>query len=586
MRKNLPYYALLSVLFCGLLVSCVNKEYTVKGPIDYSVGADMTIIGPVGHTKVKLCEALPENFNSFKFKIKDDEIYLCKQDTQHLGNDIFESLKMFITGDFSYPLGLNVNPSSKYIGTFEKILEFEFPNLNTNPNERLDSMLFDDGQYMTVSLTLPISVSDGSYIDLVCNYDEFDINSRIYPNNTAHFNLNGTFTEVKFDLSRSKIKLHGGNKFYITAKGYLVSNSEIPVGLDATFKLKIEKQIPRITYGYLGPDRIIYETTKKIPFAYTKDLTNNDFFLPFYNPVIYIHGLNSIGIPAQYNLDYVKMSGINPETQERTSVYADFNGNPGTEFVLNYPTPAEIKDLSTDQLINFNTPSIIKTTDFKLDKDFGHTERLFQIKGDSLEYHYKIKPVNVQGENISYFFNNSQIDIVIDAELMCKFAGSKDHPNLNFFINRADTVKFDLSKASLDSTAIDVNDDFAARVRISLINHLPVGGVAEYNLLSKDLKSDIMPQKNGTLTLKEAQIDSEGIVIADAPNVDAYIKFTYKEYKELVNTGGGLRIVYRIDNKSYSDIWFKSNDWIDGTVDLWAKGFISYDANKGKGGAK
>ncbi len=586
MRKNLLYYALISVLFCGFFTACVNKEYTVKGPIDYSVGADMTIIGPVGHTKVKLYEPLPENFNSFKFKVKDDEIYLCKQDTQHLGNDIIESLKMFIKGDFSFPLDINVNPQSKYIGAFEKILEFEFPDLNTNPNERLDSMLFNDGQYMTVSLTMPVSVTDGSYIDLVCNYDEFDINSRIYPNNTAHFNLNGTFTEVKFDLSRSKIKLHGGNKFYITAKGFLVSNSEIPVGLDATFKLKIEKQIPRITYGYLGPDRVIYETTKKIAFSYTKDLTNTDFFLPFYNPVIYLHGLNSIGIPAKYELDYVKMLGVDPDTQQRTFVTADFNGQSGTEFVLNYPTPAEIKGLNTDQLIDLNTTSIIKTTDFKLDKDFGHTDRLFQIKGDSLEYHYKIRPIDVQGENIAYFFDDSQIDIIIDAELMCKFKGNKDNPNKNFYIERRDTVKFDLSKASLDSTAINLNDDFAARVRISLINHLPVGGVAEYNLLSKDLKSGILPQKNGSLTLKEAPIDSEGRVTADAPNVDAYVKFTYDEYKELVKTGGGMQIVYRVDNKSYSDIWFKSNDWIDGTVDLWAKGFITYDANKGKGGSK
>lgn len=564
-----------------ILSACVNKDYKVLGDVDWTVGAEMSILGPAAHTRIKLFEPLPETFNSFKFRVDGDEVYLSKQDTQKLGNEITGHLKMYPMGVFVNEAEVTVDASDVYKGSIDEVFEYDFSDINTNPNERLDSIMYKDGQELVIDISSPVSFSYGSYLIIEGDDKGIGLDPDKYPGNRIRYDIGGV-TQIKLDLSRAMVRLNGGH----TLKYRLVGNvqSATPIGQDTKVKFitDFNNLQPRVTFGYLGPQRVIYEKTKRIAFAYTRDLEGTDFFLPFYNPVIYLNGVNSIGIPAEYEIDYVGL--VYGPKEDRDTVFADFNGSKGTKFILNYPTPSEIEGLSRENLINFNTPAIEKLTQFRLDRDFGHTERLFQVNGDTLVYHYRIRPIEVQGKNVAYFFDDSKIDIYTDAQMNMRFEGNPDNPEQNFFIDRFDTVKVDFKGISIEDSKVSLSDETIARIKHDFINHLPVDGVCDYWLIDKN-KQTILPSKAGSVTINAAPSNSDGVVTADAAEVNAYIKFNYDEFKTMTQEGDAIVLKYRVANKDLKNVWFKSNDWIDATAEVWAKGFIIYDPSK-KGGGK
>ncbi len=407
-------FLFISVVISAVLSSCVDKKYEVLGDIDWTMGADMTIVGPAFHTKIKLYEPLPSEFGSFKFRVDGDEIYLSKSDTQKLGNDITGHLKMDPKGEFDNTIDVTVDVTG--VGIISKTIEYEFADINTNPNERLDSILYRDGQEFKLTITSPVPFAEGSKIVFKGDDKGIGFDPERYPDNEIEYDIsNGqTQIDIKVDMSRAMIRFGGQNKLRFKLTGKIYSTSPIMSGSQIRFHTSFVELKPRVTFGYLGSNRVIYETTKKIPFAYTEDVEGTDFFLPFYNPVIDLRGFNSIGIPAEYELDYVGL--IYGPKEQRDTIFADFNGSRGTKFILNYPTPSEIEGLSRENLINFNTPSIEKLTQFRLDRDFGHTERLFQVRGDTLVYHYKIRPTEVQGENVAYFFDECRFSRTVGTQ--------------------------------------------------------------------------------------------------------------------------------------------------------------------------
>lgn len=569
-RKHL-IVAFATILY--IFTSCVNKDYKLTGDIDWTVSSDMSIVAPIGHTQLKLLDLLPDSISSFKFCVEGDEVYFSRQDTQHLGNDIIGHLKMYPHGDFNFDIDIDIDVQSGFKGTVEKSLKFYFDDINTNPNERLDSLLYKDNQYISMILTLPFAVKSDSYFEVIFDASEVVLDTEKFPDNKARFSITGNRAEVKLDISRAKIKLNGEKGFYCTLKGYFNSETEIEVQSKSEFEVKFDNIQPRITYGYLGPDRVIYETTKRVPFSYTKDLQSGDVFLPFFNPEIQLKALNSIGIPAKYMLDWVKLR--NTSTGEE--VYADFNGSRGTEFVLNYPTPAEIKGLSIDELINFNTPSLSKTTEFLLSRESGHTDRLFKIKGDSLEYHYRILPIGVEGENISYFFDDSKIDIAMDVKILGRFDNDKENPAKNFYVDRFDTLKIDFSDFALGKNT-KLTDETVARIKLNHKNHLPVNGKGVL-WFCDDSHNKILPTKIIDFDIDAALINSEGETIGETKEGNCYLKFNYDEYKELTEKGKEVIIKYKVLNEKLDKVWFKSNDWIYIMLELWVSGNVTLDLN-------
>lgn len=578
MRKLLlPLSAIL--IMSLFMVSCVNKDYRLLGDIDLTIGGDMTLVGPVGHSKVKLFEVLPDSFQSYAFKYDGENIYLSMRDTQHLGNDIIGHLKMYPKGEFEINADVSIDPGEVHKGSVDMAYTFYFDDINTNPNERLDSILLKDDNKISIKVACTVPLQEGSYIELSFDEQYVTLDKTLYPDNSQRFEINDDADEIELDLNKALLRFNGTNYLKINLKGGIHSQEPIPSPCTLTLTLKYDDIKPRITYGYLGPDRIIYETTKTIPFAYTKEFESTGLFLPFYNPQIALNGRNSIGIPALYKLDYVKV--YNSESGEE--VYADFNGSPNTEFVLNCPDYSEIKGLSVDELLNFDTESLEKESSFLLDREFGHTERLFKINGQYLEYHYKILPVETGGENISYFFDDSKIDVDMDVKLVLRFESDADEQK-NFYIERCDTLKVDFSEASIEKedSKVSLSDNTMARVRIAYMNHLPVGCSATYWFVGEDFKTEILPELKGSLTIPAASVDESGVVSESSEVEYAYIKLNYEQYKSLTSEGRGMVFKYKVLNKELKNVWFKKNDWIDVTVDIWAKGFITYDANKNR----
>lgn len=568
----LPLFVIASLA----VTSCVNREYKLLGEIDTTIGSEMTLVGPIGHTKTKLFEVLPDSFHSFAFKYDGEDVYLARQDSEYLGNEIIGHLKMLPKGQFLVEANLNINPADEKRGTFDVVYDFVFDDINTNPNERLDSILLKNGNNVSlhVSSDCKGQLLEGSYAELSFERKDAVLNPDMYPDNKQRINLKGTPVDANLDLGNAMIKFNGTKGFAIKIAGDVVATENIPANAKVYVTVNLNNLQPRVTYGYLGPDRIIYETTKRIKFAYTRDLEGGDYFLPFYNPQIFLRGRNTIGIPAGYELDYVKL--MNSATGEE--VYAEFNGSKSTSFTLNYPLIDDIKGLSFSELQSFDTKSLLKNTDFELNREYGHTDRLFQIKGDYLEYHYKIRPLDTDGKGVAYFFDDSDIDMVFDTKLVCKFAGNKDDEGKNFNIDRYDTLHINFDDLRVgDTGGVTLTDGIMARIRIRFVNHLPVDANADYWFYDAAY-NEIMPELKGQLAIPAAPSDANGLVTADSKENYAYIKLTYKQWKELNDKCKGIIFKYKVINKDLKDIWFKRNDWLEATADLWAKGYITYNA--------
>lgn len=555
----------------------------MTGGIDYTIGNEMTLVGPIGHSNIKLFEPLPDHFHSFKFSYDESEVYFTKQDTAHLGNDIKESIKMNPTHDpFEKWVEAKKDASDPYLATIDSVFTFDFDGINTDPNERLDSIMYKDGTSLRMFIyDSDIAITAGSFIEFSFDNEILSLNPYLYPENKVKNYIKSKEGPLDIDMSRAIAKFKGGKKLKLTVHANLRSSSKIKDGSSVTFAVDFRELKPRITYGYLGPDRFLSETTKTIDFAYTNDLqTGSDYFLPFYDPLIKIVGVNSIGIPAKYNLQYVKV--FNTETGEE--IYAEFNGSQSTNFALNYPKPTVLKGKNRAQINATEMKDIEQNTEFLCNRQYGHTDRLFKIRGNKMSYKYTIRTQENIGDDISFFFDDSNIDVIMDVKLPCRFEGNTSDWMKNFYIDRFDTVKIDFAGIK-PSEKFACSDETVARVRLNYINHLPVDGDAEYWLVDEKSK-EILPQKHGKFSIKAAPSDASGVVTAPAAESSLYIKFNYAEFKELTDKGRGLIIKYKVINKDLKDIWFKSNDWLDLTLDVWAQGTVSYDFNKQKGGEK
>jgi hypothetical protein len=172
---------------------------------------------------------------------------------------------------------------------------------------------------------------------------------------------------------------------------------------------------PHLTYMNIGTARDIYQGTKTIDFNYTEDFQSKEAFFPFYDPQILMSCINNIGVPVRYYIDYVEAT----DSRTGQSVRADFGGeNPDTtSIVVKTPAFEQIADLSINELMRFDTKQLTCKTDTLFDRAYGHTDRLFKINPDKLTYHYRIRSVDNNPNNVHFFFYNSDMTLAEQAKL-------------------------------------------------------------------------------------------------------------------------------------------------------------------------
>jgi len=573
MRKKL-IILLVSAL---ALASCVDNNYRLTDNIDMTIGSDMTIVGPIGQSHMKLIELLPDVLNSFKIKVDGDEIIFSKQDTEHLGNEIFGKIKMFPKSEFNDEA--TIYSKIVRIGMFTCPVDYTFSEINKDgeaSNERLDSILYSENQILHITFSSDVYLTSQSRIIVSGNDEYFQFDKSRFPDNKQEFVVSGTSGSIDLDISKAVVKFNNGNTLKIEINGNLVSDKIIPEGSKIRFHSDYTNLRQRVTYGYLGPDRDLCDNIKTIDFNYLSELRQSDkTFLPFYNPIITLRGINSIGVPAEYKLKYVKLYN---KTEE---VYAQFqDGSKSTKFVLNYPNYNEISDMSHQELVDMDVTELDTETEFPLSRENGATDRLFKIKGEKLQYAYSIRPIVPNtAQNVAYFFDDSNIDVYLDTQIAARFEGNEDDPAKNFCLDRVDTVKIDFTGLSLKESVVNLGSGTVAKIKLRFKNHLPVGGLVHYSFVDETMKKVILPEKSGSAVLPEATIDDDGVVTKSAPFVYVYITLTVDEFNTLTASGKGILLNYTVSNSQLKDIWFKSNDWIDGKIEIWAKGFVTFNAN-------
>ena len=95
--KKLIYIGL---LFLGL-TSCVDDKYNFQN-LDSTMKVDTELVGPLAYSSVNLVDILNvDSLGELEVNIKGDTMYLVKTDSQYLGNDLIDQLKVLPSTTFN-----------------------------------------------------------------------------------------------------------------------------------------------------------------------------------------------------------------------------------------------------------------------------------------------------------------------------------------------------------------------------------------------------------------------------------------------------------------------------------------------------
>ena len=190
-------------------------------------------------------------------------------------------------------------------GEISQDYTIEFSDLNTNPNERLDSILFDDC-LVDVAIDVTMPLADDSYIDFIFPDEVLSLDKTRYPDNTMRVPITQARTEASLSLYKAMLRLNGSNQVKINVYGYIHASEPFQSGDKIDVTLDFNHVMPHLTYMNIGTARDIYEGEKIIDFNYTSDFQQEDAFFPFFDPQIKMSCVNNIGVPVRYYIDYVE----------------------------------------------------------------------------------------------------------------------------------------------------------------------------------------------------------------------------------------------------------------------------------------
>ncbi len=570
MRKKTTFLTK-ALLFTGIisLFSCVDNAYDF-GNLDKDIAVDTQLGAPLAYSTVKITDLLNDSLNGMELAIEDEKIYILKKDSQNIGNDIVGHLKVSPKGQSNDNITVGI-PGSPNITSAElnQTNTFIFNDINTNPNERLDSVLFENS-YISLRIESRINFSGNSYIDIKFKTDEFYLDQNIYPNNTIRVNLNSNATETQINVRGAVLKLDGNNSIELNYSGHIESLTEFSPSEQISIIMNYDNIIPHVTYMNIGTARDMYDNTTSVEFDINAGLSTDGCFLPFYDPIIRTICDNNIGIPARYYIDWVE--GIDEETGER--VRADFGGtNPDTcSFIINYPTFDEISTLSNEELLNYDISQLIKETEVIFDRDFGNTNKLFSINVSKLEYKYRIRSIDNNPNNVHFFFQESDMRLEEDIKLGLWFEGNQEEPSKNFYMQRKDTLAINLG--NIETGNIELIDNSKGLLKLNCTNHLPIGTTANLKFLN-ELKQPILTELERTIIIDPATVDANGIVVEITnPTTVANINMNEQELNTFLTEVRYIYLDYKLNNSNNVTIQATTNDWLNVRIFAFVDGVV------------
>lgn len=556
--KKFVYVAL--ILFG--LVSCVDDKYSFDN-LDHTMELDANVVGPLGYSSLKIVDVLnTDSLGDLEIYIKGDTMYLQMADSQYLGNELIDQLQVLPSTSFSLhvPVGLLslLEPTEAEINYD---LELKIPNINTNENERLDSILMGESN-IDVIINFPKKMKKGSHVKLTFNKDELYLNPSIYPDNAIEIDLENIDEEhpiidTHINLYGAMLRLNGQDKIHINFTGYVNTDKDMDISNVFDITLDCTHMKPHITFLNIGNARDIVENVKEIDFDYANDIYDAGMNLPFYDPEILMTCLNNIGVPARYYIDYVE--GISTSTGE--VVKAKFGEDDFTSIVLNTPSYDEIKDLTHEELLNFNTNQLTKFSELLLNREYGHTDRLFKIKVDKLRYKYRIRSEETDRSKVHFFFYDSDIETKEVTKLPLWFEGDEENPEKNFRLSRQDTVNLNIEALSLQGTTI--TEKTKGILKFYYKNHLPLGVDAKVKFIDKD-GNDIILSSEKEFLIESGEVDEYGNVIKEKePKEMLMLVLTYSDMQKIFSDEVRVVLDYKLENEKHKNVFLKSTDWLD-----------------------
>ena len=556
--KKFVYVAL--ILFG--LVSCVDDKYSFDN-LDPIMELDANVVGPLGYSSLKIVDVLnTDSLGDLEIYIKGDTMYLQMADSQYLGNELIDQLQVLPSTSFSLhvPVGLLslLEPTEAEINYD---LELKIPNINTNENERLDSILMGESN-IDVIINFPKKMKKGSHVKLTFNKDELYLNPDIYPDNAIEIDLENIDEEhpiidTHINLYGAMLRLNGQDKIHINFTGYVSTDKDMDISNVFDITLDCTHMKPHITFLNIGNARDIVENVKEIDFDYAQDIYDAGMNLPFYDPEILMTCLNNIGVPARYYIDYVE--GISTSTGE--VVKAKFGEDDFTSIVLNTPSYDEIKHLTHEELLNFNTNQLTKFSELLLNREYGHTDRLFKIKVDKLRYKYRIRSEETDRSKVHFFFYDSDIETKEVTKLPLWFEGDEENPEKNFRLSRQDTVNLNIEALSLQGATI--TEKTKGILKFYYKNHLPLGVDAKVKFIDKD-GNDIILSSEKEFLIESGEVDEYGNVIKEKePKEMLMLVLTYSDMQKIFADEVRVVLDYKLENEKHKNVFLKSTDWLD-----------------------
>lgn len=581
---------LIGIAMMVLFSACVDDNYDFNN-LDTTIQVDTKVVAPLVYSRLQLSDLLADSLDGLGLQVKDDAIYIVHRDSQYLGNDLISNLACLPTGSFTFKLAVgevygNIDqlPVQVNEGEISYTEEFSFDGLPDDANERVDSILmgecYADLQVHTYHL-IPI---ENSYIEIHFYEDEIELNPELYPENKVYFPLQAeeddTYFNAQIDLTGAKLRFikkdEAGNfLFHAEIRGHIVSSVPFDSGTEIDLEVKMDHMRPHLTYLNIGTERDIYENELTIDFDYTKDFQQDNAFFPFYDPQIAMTCLNNIGIPVRYYIDYVEAM----DTRTGEKVRADFGGeNPDTmSIVVNTPSFAEIEHLTDQELLSYDVSQLVKTSELTFNREFGHTDRLFKINPNKLTYHYRIRSVDNNRNNVHFFFYDSDMWLTEEATMQLRFEGDAQNPDKNFFLSRTDSVPFLDEPVDMGSVSFDERTHVA--LKLSYKNFLPVGVQGHIAYLDAN-GNRILTDAEQSFKIVAGKVDSEGYVVESTDQSEAIsIAFEYGEVKTLLSEVKTLLFSYKMANDELKTITLRTNDWLELKANLYFDGAVVLDFN-------
>ena len=580
--KTLIFFALAIFGF----VSCVDNKYNFND-LDTTVELETELVGPLAYSKLNIVDVLSiDSLGEFEININGDTLIIVKQDSQYLGNDLIDQLQVLpsTTFNLNVPVGLLslLEPTEAEINYD---LELKFPNINTNENERLDSILMGESN-IDVRINFPKKMKEGSFVKLTFNEDELYLNPDLYPDNAIEIDLENIDEEhpiidTHINLYGAMLRLNGQDKIHINFTGYVSTEKDMDISNVFEIALDCSHMIPHVTFINIGNARDIVENEKEIEFDYAQDVYQSGLNLPFYDPEIFMTCHNNIGVPARYFIDYVE--GISSSTGE--VVRADFNGEDGMSIVLNTPSYEEIQGLSHQELLNYDVSKLTKYTELTLNRENGHTDRLFKIKVDKLRYKYRIRSEETDRSKVHFFFYNSDIQTKEVTKLPLWFEGDEENPDKNFRLTRQDTVALSLGSLTALEKA-KISEESKAILKFYYKNHLPLGVDAKLKFIDSQDKEIILSSAK-EFKIKAGEVDALGNVIKETePEEMLMLVLPYADLQKLLAEPIRVAFEYKLENENHKNVFIKSTDWLDLKIMFHITGSAILDAGELMGGSE